>query len=82
MSDKPISQPPAEKEGKEPSLPVFIPMRIIRWVLYSCFFTLLLIPIIAMKGDHGIRSALACGSGGLILGHFASQLNALINKKP
>jgi hypothetical protein len=66
---------------KEPSLPVFIPMRIVRWILYSCFFTMLLIPFIAMMSDRGIRSGLACGSGGLILGHFASQLNALINKK-
>jgi hypothetical protein len=66
---------------KEPTLPVFIPMRVVRWVMYSCFFTFLLIPLIAMMGDHGIRSGLACSAGGLILGHFASQLNALINKK-
>lgn len=80
VSMKQIEDKPKE-EAKEPSVPVFIPMRVVRWIMYSCFFTMLLMPLIAMMGDHGVRSGLACGSGGLILGHFASQLNALINKK-
>lgn len=59
--------------GKEPSLPVFIPMRIVRWIFYSTLFACALIPFAASYWQD------ICG--GLILGHFASQLNALINKK-
>jgi hypothetical protein len=70
---KQIEDKPKE-EIKEPSLPVFIPMRIVRWVLYSAGFACLLMPFIQTYWQ------VACG--GLILGHFASQLNALINKKP
>jgi hypothetical protein len=62
---------------KEPSLPVFIPMRIVRWILYSMAFT----------GPLATWCPKFVGWDGLIgtcliLGHFASQLNALINKKP
>lgn len=63
----------ASNEVKEPTLPVFIPMRIVRWIFYSIVFSNLLIPFAASYWQD------ICG--GLILGHFASQLNALINKK-
>ncbi len=66
-----------KEEVKEPSLPVFIPMRIVRWSLYSVGFMLLIIPFVAWTEYESYKSA----CGGLILGHFASQLNALINKK-
>ena len=62
------------KMDKEPSLPVRIPMNIVRWVCYSFVFFLLLLPFFAPDGKQ-------CVSGGCILGWFASQLNALINKK-
>jgi hypothetical protein len=63
-----------KEQVKEPTLPVFIPMRVIRWLLYSIGFALLSVPFI--KTDwQGVCA-------GLVLGHFASQLNALINKKP
>lgn len=62
---------------KEPTLPVFIPMRIVRWVLYSIAFGLLLLPFLAGTEHDGAK--VVCG--GTILGWFASQLNALINKK-
>lgn len=67
------------EQVKEPVFPV--PMRIVRWIAYSSFFTLLLIPFIAMMNQSDIKSGLACACGGLILGHFASQLNVLIHKK-
>jgi hypothetical protein len=73
VSMKQIEDKPKE-EVKEPSLPVFIPMRIVRWVFYSVLFACALIPFAASYWQD------TCGA--LILGHFASQLNALINKKP
>lgn len=61
--------------AKEPSLP--IPWRIVRFVLYSFVFMLLLIPFVSGSEHDGAKAA----CGGVILGWFASQLNALINKK-
>lgn len=61
--------------GKEPTLPVFIPMRIVRWFAYSLCFGLILAP-----GFWQINARAVIGTA-FILGHFASQLNALINKK-
>lgn len=73
---KQIEDKPKE-EVKEPSLPVFIPMRIIRWLAYSMAFSApLALWYPDMVGWDGLVGT--C----LILGHFASQLNALINKKP
>lgn len=70
VSMKQIEDKPKE-QVKEPSVPV--PMRIVRWVFYSTMFACSLIPFAASYWQD------ICG--GLILGHFASQLNALINKK-
>lgn len=62
--------------AKEPTLPVFIPMRIVRWLAYSMAFTApLALWYPRLVGWDGLIGT--C----LILGHFASQLNALINKK-
>lgn len=61
--------------AKEPTLPVFIPMRIVRWIMYSALICLLLIPAM---WDQKVRITISIA---LVLGHFASQLNALINKK-
>lgn len=63
-------------KNKEPGLPVTIPMSIVRWLSYSLFMLALLFPAF-WEGDAKVAISLA-----LILGHFASQLNALINKKP
>jgi hypothetical protein len=71
---KQIEDKPKE-EVKEPALPVFIPMRIVRWLAYSAFMCLLLMPAM---WDQEIRVTVVIA---LVLGHFASQLNALINKK-
>jgi hypothetical protein len=68
----------AKLPAKEPSLPVFIPMRMVRWVLYSFVFMLLLVPFVSGLRYDGAKAA----CGGMVLGWFASQLNALINKKP
>lgn len=68
-----MDKPQFPEDRKEPSLPVFIPMRIVRWLAYSLCFACLLIPM-STNLWHWVN-------GGLILGHFASQLNALINKK-
>lgn len=75
LSMKQIDDKPKE-QVKEPTLPVFIPMRIVRWVLYS----------IGFAGPLAMWYPNLVGWDGLIgtcliLGHFASQLNALINKK-
>lgn len=75
QSMKQIEDKPKELV-KEPTLPVFIPMRIVRWVLYSIGFTgPLAMWYPDLVGWDGLIGT--C----LILGHFASQLNALINKK-
>lgn len=57
---------------KEPGLPVNIPLSWLRWLIYSAGFACLLAPFNCTIWQ------LVCG--GLILGHFASQLNALIKK--
>jgi hypothetical protein len=62
----------AQLDKEEPGLPVKIPLSIMRWVCYSGLFAALLFPIT----ESGWQ-LLCCA---LILGHFASQLNALIKK--
>lgn len=64
-----------DSKPPEPALP--IPWRVIRWVLYSFVFMLLLVPFVAGSQHDGPKAV----CGGIILGWFASQLNALINKK-
>lgn len=59
-----------KEQPKEPVLPV--PMRVVRWAVYSTGFACLVIPFATNYWQ------VVCG--GLILGHFASQLNALIKK--
>jgi hypothetical protein len=71
IEDKKIEQP-----KDEPGLPVKIPLSIVRWVLYSFAFMLLLVPFISGTVRDGAKAA----CGGMILGWFASQLNALIKK--
>jgi hypothetical protein len=58
------------EQAKEPVLPV--PMRVVRWAVYSAGFACLLLPFAINYWQ------VICG--GLILGHFASQLNAIIKK--
>jgi hypothetical protein len=71
MSDK--KEQPIEKK-QEPGLPVKIPLSIVRWLAYSLLFTVVLIPAM---WELNIWWTI---SPSLILGHFASQLNALIKK--
>lgn len=63
------------KTEKQPSVPVHIPMAIVRWMAYSLCFGLILAPGFWLINARGVIGA------AFILGHFASQLNALINKK-
>lgn len=72
-----MDKPQFPEDRKEPTLPVFIPMRIVRWIMYSIAFGLLLLPFLAGTERDGVK--VVCG--GTILGWFASQFNALINKK-
>jgi hypothetical protein len=68
----------AKMDGKkeEPGLPVKIPLSTVRWFSYSFVFMILLTPfIVGMEYDW-----LKLSFGGMILGHFASQLNAIIKK--
>jgi hypothetical protein len=60
------------KGANEPALPIKIPLSTFRWLSYSGFFGVLLYPITTTGWQ------LLCGS--LILGHFSSQLNAIIKK--
>lgn len=73
---KQIEDKPKE-QAKETSLPVFIPIPIIRWILYTGAFMLLLVPFVSGTPHDGQKAA----CGGMILGWFASQLNQLIKKK-
>lgn len=63
---------PVSKEG-EPGLPVKIPLSIVRWLAYSFCFACLLTPIFLNEAKQ------ICG--GLIIGWFASLLNAIASKK-
>jgi hypothetical protein len=65
---------------KDPVLPVLIPMSIVRWLCYSLLFMFLLIPFVAGTELNDVRECMKALFGGLILGHFASQLNAIIKK--
>jgi hypothetical protein len=49
-----------------------VPLSVVRWVCYSAIFFCLLIPFYLPAGQW------ICGA--LILGQFASQLNAIIKK--
>lgn len=60
-------------EPKDPTLPIKIPMTLVRWLVYSVCFFLLLTPF-----RHTVAQWI-CGA--LILGWFAGMLNAIINKK-
>jgi len=72
MKDRPETPAPVS-EAKEPAIPIKVPMSLVRWVLYSVCFFLLLTPF-----EHTVAQWV-CGA--LILGWFAGQLNAIINKK-
>lgn len=63
---------------REPVLPINVPMAIVRWLAYSLLFDIILIPVIISRPEVSLW---IFQSVSLILGHFASQLNALINKK-
>lgn len=56
----------------EPGLPVKIPLSIVRWFIYSFCFFVFLIPFEHTTGQW------VCGA--VIIGWFASQLNAIANK--
>jgi len=70
-TSKDVTMPVSKND--EPGLPVKIPLSIVRWVAYSTAFWVLLTPFLFPKIWQHI-------CGGLILGWFASQLNALIKK--
>jgi hypothetical protein len=74
-TSKDVNMPVSNKD--EPGLPVKIPLSIIRWLLYSFAFMLLLTPIVSGTNHDGPKAA----CGGLILGWFASLLNAIASKK-
>jgi hypothetical protein len=65
-----VTMPVSKKE--EPGLPVKIPLSIVRWICYSAGFACLLVPF-----NMTYWQLLGVS---LILGHFASQLNAIIKK--
>jgi len=66
-------EPPTPNEVKDPAIPLSTFMPIVRWLVYTTVFFILLIPF-----QHTTAQWI-CGA--LILGWFASQLNAIINKK-
>lgn len=66
-------EPPTPNDVKnEPVLPVGVPMSIIRWLVYSLLFWLLLLAFPLTPWQR------VCGA--LILGWFAGLLNAIKNK--
>jgi hypothetical protein len=69
------SEPLKRKENSsgEPTIPVHVPLAIFRWLLYTLFFALFLIPF--WLENWRVVFIAPC------IGHFASQLNAIINKK-
>jgi hypothetical protein len=71
---KPVKAPAPPKRGVVVSEEVYEwVVGVARWLFYSAVFALLLIPFSC--------SAWRVVCGGLILGHFASALNKLINKR-
>jgi hypothetical protein len=73
MKDRPITPEPESKEAKEPMIPLSTFTPLFRWLMYGAVFFILLIPF-----PHTVAQWV-CGA--LILGWFAGQLNAIINKK-
>lgn len=71
MNGKP-KELPTPNQTKDPGLPIHVPLSWLRWFCYSVVFAVLLIPFLVNIWQ------LMCGA--LILGQFASQLNALIKK--
>lgn len=61
----------------EPGLPIKIPLSIVRWILYSFAFMVLLAPFVSGSDHDGPKAA----CGGMILGWFAGLLNAIASKK-
>lgn len=65
-----------ESPNKQTGIPITIPENIFKWLIYSALFSG---PLASwypqLVGWDGLIGS--C----LILGHFASQLNAVINKK-
>lgn len=59
--------------AKAPMIPV--PIALLRWLAYSACFTIMLAPGFWEINYRGVLGA------SYVLGWFASQLNALINKK-
>jgi hypothetical protein len=77
MSDK-IEKPKFPEDKKEePGLPVKIPLSIVRWAMYSCFMSAATLSFLMPPMDITVRQWVGIS---VILGHFASQLNALIKK--
>ena len=73
MNNKPEKPKFPDDRKEEPGLPMRIPMSVIRWLVYSfCFFWLLL--------PFWVNDSAKKACAALILGWFAGQLNALINK--
>lgn len=72
MTEPQVKPQPVEKNNQD-VIPFSLPLSIVRWIFYSIWLANLLIPFRLTPWQ------LVCG--GLILGQFASQLNALINKK-
>lgn len=73
MTQKPIP-PPSQTIKEETVIPLKAIVPIVRWIVYSFCFFLLLLPFFAPNGAR-------CVCGGAILGWFAGMLNAIINKK-
>jgi hypothetical protein len=72
-TSKDVNAPVSKRD--EPGLPVKIPVSIVRWMAYTLLFT----------GPLALWYPHLVGWDGLIgtcfiLGHFASQLNAIIKK--
>lgn len=57
-----------------------VPTSLIRWACYTVFFAFLLVPIILLIPVSFIHKVFILNNTAAILGHFAGQLNKLIDK--
>jgi hypothetical protein len=65
-----------EQQKENTKVNISLPTSLVRWVCYTVFFFVVMLPFVLVGNTHML---IVC-SVALILGHFAGQLNKLIDK--
>jgi hypothetical protein len=76
MQDQEIQEPEQTVQSVEKETGVILPVSLIRWLCYTTIFGLMLLPFYIQDGISFGKYFGVC----LVLGHFAGQLNKIIDK--